>query len=299
MTTTTQTQLRPTPGASPLDGIRLSFGGLLRSEWIKLRSLRSTMWCLGIVIVLAVGLAGLAAGLIHLDNPSGTAVGQALSAEQAESYLVSASTIGIAFTQLAVAVLGVLVISGEYATGMIRSTYTADPRRLGAFFAKFLVLAVVVFVVGVISIGASALLANSIFHARGVDADLASSTVLLPMLGGAAYLTLIAMLAFALGAIIRSSAGGIATALGVLLVLPVIGNLAYSLTQAKWIANAATFLPSSAGDRLYAYVPEHAVQATTTGGLITLNAWQGGLVAVAWVAVALVVGAILTKRRDV
>ncbi|QDZ14031.1 ABC transporter permease subunit [Humibacter ginsenosidimutans] len=293
MTTATDTLDHRTPGASPLDGIRLSFAGLFRSEWIKLRSLRSTVWCLGIVIVLAIGLAAAGAGIFHLEDVS------QIPADQANSYLVSASTIGVVFTQLAVAVLGVLVISGEYATGMIRSTYTADPRRLGAYFAKLIVLTVVVFVVGVISIGVSALVAMGIFHARGLDTDLMSSSVLLPMLGGAAYLTLIAMLAFAFGSVIRNSAGGIATILGALLVLPIVGNLIFSLTQAKWIANVTQFLPSQSGAQLYAYVAPGTKQVTMHDGLLSLNAWQGGLVVLGWVVVVAVIGAILTKKRDV
>ena len=169
MTTATDTLNRLAPTGSPLDGIRLTFGGLLRSEWIKLRSLRSTVWCLGIVIVLAVGVAAASAGLYHLENIS------ALPKDVANGYVVSAATIGLSFTQLAVAVLGVLVISGEYATGMIRSTYTADPRRLGAYFAKFIVLAVVVFVVGVISVGISAIVGTVIFEGRGLHPDLFSA----------------------------------------------------------------------------------------------------------------------------
>lgn len=292
MTTATDTLNRPAPTGSPLDGIRLTFGGLLRSEWIKLRSLRSTVWCLGIVIVLAVGVAAASAGLYHLENIS------ALPKDVANGYVVSAATIGLSFTQLAVAVLGVLVISGEYATGMIRSTYTADPRRLGAYFAKFIVLAVVVFVVGVISVGISAIVGTVIFEGRGLHPDLFSSSVLLPLLGGAAYLTLIAMLAFALGSILRSSAGGIATILGFLLVLPVVASLLARLTQATWVENAAAFLPSEAGQHLYTYVSPNA-HIVVTNGIVSLNAWQGGLVLLAWVAVATVVGAILTKRRDV
>ncbi|GAB3805527.1 ABC transporter permease [Humibacter antri] len=292
MTAATDTLNRPAPAASPLDGIHLSFSGLLRSEWIKLRSLRSTVWCLGIVIVLAVGVAAASAGLYHLENVS------ALPKDVANGFVVSAATIGLSFTQLAVAVLGVLVISGEYATGMIRSTYTADPRRLGAYFAKFIVLAVVVFVVGVISVGVSAIVGTLIFQGRGLHPDLLSSSVLLPLMGGAAYLALIALLAFALGSILRSSAGGIATILGALLVLPVVASLLAQLTQAKWVGNAASFLPSEAGRHLYTFVPPNA-HTVVANGVVSLNAWQGGLVLLAWVAVAAVVGAILTKKRDV
>ncbi|NNC10855.1 ABC transporter permease subunit [Planctomonas sp. JC2975] len=293
MTAAIGTLNTPAPAASPLDGIRLRFGGVLRSEWIKLRSLRSTVWCLGIVIVLAVGVAGASAALLHLENPS------TMSSDIANGYLVSAATVGLAFTQLAVAVLGVLVISGEYATGMIRSTYTADPRRLGAYFGKFIVLAVVVFVVGIVTEGVSAILATVIFHARGLEADLTAPSVLLPLLGGALYLTLIAVLAFAIGSVLRSSAGGIATILGMLLVLPVVAGLIAGLTQAKWVANVASFLPASAGDTLYAYTPPNSTHVEVSNGIISLEAWQGGLVLLAWVVVVTILGAILTKRRDV
>jgi ABC-2 type transport system permease protein len=206
-------------------------------------------------------------------------------------------TIGLNFTQLVAAVLGVLVISGEYGTGMIRSTFTAAPGRLGAYFGKLIVLAVVVFVVGVVSLGASALVATAIFNARGLHTDLASWGVLLPMLGAAAYLALVAMLAFAFGAIIRSSAGGIATALGTLLVLPVAMRIVASLTRAQWVSNVASFLPSEAGARIYAYQPAHP--APVPSGAVSLDPALGALVLGAWLVVGLVIGMVLTKRRDV
>lgn len=282
-----------TIAAGPLDGIRLHFGGILRSEWIKLRSLRSTVWCLALVIVLSIGIAALASGLIPLDHPG------AMPASVADRYLVEVSTAGIAFTQLAAAVLGVLVISGEYTTGMIRSTFTADPRRFGAFFGKLIMLAVVIFVVGVVSIGISALVGMWIFNARGLSASLGHSEVLLPMLGGAGYLALIALLAYACGAILRSSAGGISTIMGVLLVLPVALSLIGALTQAQWVTNVAAFLPTQAGGHIYAYVDPNAPAVHAPAGLVTLDAGQGALVLAAWVVVGLVVAAVLTKRRDV
>jgi ABC-2 type transport system permease protein len=210
---------------------------------------------------------------------------------------VSATTIGVNFTQLVAAVLGVLVISGEYGTGMIRSTFTAAPGRLGAYSGKLIVLAVVVFVVGLVSLGISALVATAIFHARGLNVDLVSSDVLLPILGAAAYLGLVAMLAFTFGAIIRSSAGGIAAILGTLLVLPVALRIVAQLTTAQWVSNVADFLPSEAGGKIYAYTP--ANPAPVPSGAVSLDAWEGALVLGAWVVIGLVVGAVLTKRRDV
>ncbi|MGA0566210.1 ABC transporter permease [Rathayibacter sp. KR2-224] len=291
MTTATDT-LRPRDSApASLDGIRLSFIGLLRSEWIKLRSLRSTVWCLALVILLSVGFSALIAGVRTLQHAS------AISAADAAPTLVSATTIGVNFTQLVAAVLGVLVISGEYGTGMIRSTFTAAPGRLGAYFAKLIVLAVVVFVVGVVSLGISGIVATVLFNARGLNADLASWDVILPIIGGAAYLALVAMLAFTFGAIIRSSAGGIAAALGTLLVLPVALRIVAGLTSAQWVSNVASFLPSEAGGQIYAYTPAHP--APVPSGAVALDALQGGLVLVAWVVIGLVVGAVLVKRRDV
>ena len=285
MSTVSQTQ------TSQLEGIRLSFGGVLNSEWIKLRSLRSTLWCLGLVILLSVGFSALIAGVLHLDDPG------AVPASSAAQLLLQSSTIGVNFTQLVAAVLGVLVISGEYSTGMIRSTFTAVPGRLGAYFAKMIVLAVVVFIVSLVSLAISSVVAASILNARGLHADLGRSDVLLPLLGGAGYLALIAILAFAFGAIIRSSAGAIAAILGTLLVLPVALSIVAGLTNAKWVSNVASFLPSSAGGQLYAFVVSNP--PPTPSGVVSLDATTGGLVLAAWVIVGLVVGALLIKKRDV
>lgn len=287
MTTATESRA----AAGPLDGIRLSFGGVLNSEWIKLHSLRSTMWCLGLVILLSVGFSALVAGVLHLQNPG------AIPATNAASLLVQSSTIGVNFTQLVAAVLGVLVISGEYSTGMIRSTFTAVPGRLGAYFGKLIVLAVVVFVVSIVSLGISSLVATGILNARGVNVDLTRSDVLLPLLGGAGYLALVAILAFAFGAIIRSSAGGIAAILGTLLVLPVALQVVAGLTNATWVSNVASFLPSASGGQLYAFVQPNA--PAPASGVVALDATTGGLVLAAWVIVGVVIGAVLIKRRDV
>ncbi|HVX08276.1 ABC transporter permease [Humibacter sp.] len=282
---------------SPLDGIRLKFGGVLRSEWIKLRSLRSTMWCLGLVVLLSIGFGLLLA--LTVDIPS---AGNLPDANQ-HQLQVQVATLGVNFTQLIVAVLGVLVISGEYGTGMIRSTFVAAPGRLGAFFAKAIVLAVTTFVVGVVSIALSAVVAWPILAGKGVTISPMDSSVLLPLLGGAGYLTLIAVLAFAFGAILRNSAGGIATILGLVLVVPTILEILTRLTKATWISNVSAFLPSSAGGKMFAYVDgstaTQAADQAAKQGLVYLQSWEGLLVLVAWVAAGLIVGAVLTKRRDV
>lgn len=281
---------------SPLDGIRLSFGGVLRSEWIKLRSLRSTVWCLGLVVLLTIGFGLLLA--LTLRTPESGVTPDAVQ----HQLQVQVATLGVNFTQLIVAVLGVLVISGEYGTGMIRSTFVAVPGRLGAFFAKAIVLGVTTFVVGAVAIALSAAVAWPIIGGKGITVSPFDGGVMLALLGAAGYLTLVAVLAFAFGSILRNSAGGIATILGLVLVVPTIMQILASLTKATWISNVAAFLPSTAGGKMFDYVDSatvsQAADQAAKAGLVYIEPWQGLLVLLAWVVVGLIVGALLTKRRD-
>jgi ABC-2 type transport system permease protein len=222
---------------------------------------------------------------------------------------VTVATAGLGLSQLIAAILGVLVISGEYTTGMIRSTFAAVPKRTPAILAKALVLGVTIFVVGLVSIAIGALVTAPILSGKGVPNNLGDADVLRPLLGGAGYLALIGLLAFTFGAIIRVSAGGIAAILGLVLVAPGILQLISSLAQVKWLSNVAAFLPSEAGAKIYAFSatgshtgtvggPRAAAAAASTAGTVDLNAWHGLLVLAAWVVVGLVVSLILAKRRD-
>ena len=117
----------------PSSASHLTTAGILRSEWIKLRSVRSTVWSYAIIVVVSLGMALLMSTTFNFG-------GATLPAEQHVYIVMQASTFGIYFGQLIVAVLGVLIISGEYSTGMIRSTLTAVPKRIPALAAKALVL---------------------------------------------------------------------------------------------------------------------------------------------------------------
>jgi ABC-2 type transport system permease protein len=268
---------------------RLTFGGILRSEFIKLRTLRSTIWCYGILVVVTIGLG---VGLAALVSGTGSLGG----ASQAGA--VAVATLGLGFSQLVVVVLGALVITGEYGTGMIRTTLTAAPHRVVALLGKALVFAVITAVIGAISIVLSGLLSAPILSVSGSPVDFSDGKYWVAVLGAAGYLALVGLFAFTLGAIIRNSAGGIAAALGVVLVLPTILSVIGGITQNVVIANVATFLPSNAGARMYAYATDAAAPAISNGE-ITLEPWQGGLVLLAWVVVLGVVAAMLVKRRDV
>jgi ABC-2 type transport system permease protein len=291
----------PAPTVGHVDRVRVTFPRVVRSEWIKLRTLRSTVWCLALIIVLAAGVSLLVAAVIP-STSAGTAEAQ-------RSLQVTVGTAGLGLAQLIAAILGVLIITGEYSTGMIRSTFAAVPKRIPALLAKALVLAVSTFVVAVVSIAISALTTAPILSGKGLGNHLGDGDVLRPLLGGAVYLMLIAVLAFTFGAIIRVSAGGIAAILGLVLVAPGILQLISSLAQVKWLSNVAAFLPSQAGAKMYAFDAtsssaaalggRRAVEAAaSTSGTVDLNSWQGLLVVLAWVVVGIIVSLILVKRRD-
>ncbi|WP_431247333.1 ABC transporter permease subunit [Leifsonia xyli] len=279
----------PAPGHPHTSLGRLSFPRVVRSEWIKLRTLRSTFWTLISAVVLVVGIASLVAFAIPdkatlVDRVS---VAQRAAVEaQAANFAQTAATAGLTFASLVIAVLGVMVISGEFSTGMIRSSFTAVPRRFPVFAAKTLVLFVVAFVVGVISSAASWAVAVPILSGKGYTGDLFSSDTLWSILGAGTYLALVAVFALGVGAILKSTAGGIAGALGVLLVLPIIATLVTSLTRTQWVADAGHYLISNAGG---------GMAGLSNGGL---EPWANALTVVVWAAVAFVAGAVLLQRRD-
>lgn len=275
---------------------RLSFGGILRSEWIKLVTLRSTVWCYVIVVVLTIGLAVLLSALAGVEPP-GEGMGE-LSYELVQSSWLQTSAVGVNFAQLVIAVLGAMVITGEYGTGMIRSTFAAVPGRLAAFAGKILVFGFVTFVVSLGSLVVSALATAPLLGVNGYDVDLSDSAVWLGLLRAAGFLTLVGLMALGIGAIIRNTAGAIAAALGLLLVLPAVLGIFAAVTRIEWLVNAGAFLPSSAGAVLSSYPTEPIEYPPDVFVPLTLDPLEALLVLAAWVAVPLIVGAVLLKRRD-
>lgn len=264
---------------------RLGFGRVVRSEWIKLTSLRSTWWSLALIVVLGVGISLLMASTVDwsLSTEPAGAAGLALTI----------ATVGLTFGQLIAAVLGVLVMSGEYSTGMIRSTLAAVPTRLPVLAAKSIVLFLLVTVVGALTIFGAWAATYPILDAQGVAAGLGSDGLALALAGGAAYLGLTALFALGLGTLLRAAAGGIAAALGIILVVPIV--LPLLAMAIDWVAELSPFLFSSAGSAM-ASLPTEAGFAA--GGVERLDPWVGALVVVAWSAVSLVLGAIALARRD-
>ncbi|WP_223690339.1 ABC transporter permease subunit [Leifsonia poae] len=257
----------------------LTFPRVVRSEWIKLRSLRSTFWTYAIVFVLGLGITSLVAFSIPAT------VADQMPAAVKSTFVTSTASFGIYFGQLAVAVLGVLAISGEYSTGMIRSSFAAVPRRTPIFVAKSIVLFLSSFVVGVVTTLAAYAIAAPVLSSKGFTSDITAGTVW-SILGAGLYLGLASVFALGLGTVLRAAAGGIAAALGVVFLLPIIVNLVHSLTNIEWMGKVPQYLISNAGQGL---------AGSNNAGL---EPWQNVLIVVAWTAVSFIVGAIFLKRRD-
>lgn len=246
---------------------------LVLSEWTKLRSVRSTLWSLLVAVVFTVGLSILVPAVRihhlrpgeHIDNP------------------LELTLAGIQMAQLAVGVLGVLVISGEYATGMIRATMAAAPRRLPVLAAKAIVYGLTVFVLMLPAAFAAFFIGHAILQPHHQAVAFASHGVVRALVGAALYLTVVGLFGLALGAIVRNTAGGIALFAGIMFVLPPLMNV----LPTSWNNAASPYLPLQAGERVL----------QLQGG--TLSPWQGFAVLCGYAVAAFAIAAVLLRRRDV
>ena len=269
----------------------LDFGGVIHSEWVKFRSVRSTWWAYAILLAVTVGVGAQMSSSLSFDGMAGVPTQDAI-----QDLAVYAVTVGTDFAALIVGVLGVIVIAGEYGTGMIQSTVTAVPRRLPILFAKALVLAVATFVVSAVAFAITVPVSVSLLAGNGIAVRLDDPQFWMALLGGVGYLVLVGLIAFSIGALLRSTAGGMAATLGLLLVAP----LAMSFLPAG-TENIGTLLPSVAGTVLLSYPTEQSwvdLAAPSASSDWITEPWQGGLTLVVWVAVLFCAAAALLKKRD-
>jgi ABC-2 type transport system permease protein len=280
-----------TTGHTPVHNV--TFFRLLRSEWIKLWSLRSTWWTLGSTVVIMVGVAVMMAFVAQLVmDQAGDAE---MSAEEQASMggLFGAPTViagGYEFAALVVAVLGAMVITGEYSTGMIRSTFAAAPGRLGAFAAKAAVLAVVTAVLTTVSLLASWAVSYPILNANDMTLDWSDGDQLQKLYGVVIYTVLVALFALGIGTLLRHTAGAIFTAVAVFLVIPMVFGIAVALaSNVDWVLDVNKFLPSVAGSAI-----------TPTGAQVpeVLDPWVGISVLAGYTVIVLVGGALRLKLDD-
>jgi ABC-2 type transport system permease protein len=230
----------------------VTFWRVLRSEWIKLWSLRSTWWTLGSTVVVIVGFALMMALIVQLvgNEMEGAAPEDqaAMGGMLGGTMVVSA---GFEMAALVVAVLGALMITGEYSTGMIRSTFAAVPSRLPAFFGKAVVLALVTMVLITVSLALSWLVTYPMLSSNDATVDFGDSGQVRSLLGTVLYVTLVALFALGLGALLRHTAGAIFTVVAIFLVLPIIMQIATAAAaQVGWVGTVNKLLPSVAGAQI-------------------------------------------------
>lgn len=265
---------------------RLSFAGILRSERIKLSSLRSVRITLIATVAIGLAMSGLIAFVMHR-----TVEGPAFDpndAAAAQGYLLTLSTFGAQFLALVFGVLGVFAIASEYSSGMILSTLAAVPRRTPVLLAKALVLSAVSVVAALVIVVGG--LAFAVAFEPASAAQLASLPVVSGVLGTIAYLVLVALFAFGVAALLRSTAGGISVAIGAVFVLPIVFQM-LMMTGWEWVTTASAYIPVALGSTLGAGIVEAAPGAGP-------GFWAALAAMVAWAAVALAPAAVAFARRD-
>jgi ABC-2 type transport system permease protein len=274
-----------TVGAAPLASpYRLSFARLLRSEWIKLTTLRSTWWSIGLVALVSVGLSLLMA--VSLASFGGDM--PAIPVEEANRQAVQVVVFSTVLTQLLAMILGAITVTGEYSTGMIRSTLTAAPGRVGALFAKAIVLAVTMFVSSIVVFAAAAVVSGPIIPTGALDLSHPESSIM-PLLGGALYLALIAVMGVGIGFVIRNGPGALAAGIGLVFVAPILVMFFPQVESFQWIHDAAGYLPSNAGQSLFMGSPMTGMVLEPVPAVLTL---------IAWTAVVVAGGIAVLKTRD-
>jgi len=286
MSTQIDSRTPATAGHAVASAPHVSFPHLVRSEWIKFWTVRSTWWILPITVLMMAGLGWLVTWGSRQVPPGGGRGG----AEPIDATILAG--VMIALAQLTIAVLAVLTITGEYSTGMIRTTLTADPKRLGALWAKTLVVVSVTFIVTVVGAVLTWVIARQVLG-NANTLDLSNAETRRILLGAPLYLTGIALLAFALGAQLRHTAAALATVFGLLLVIEGVWvNLPWTFFH-----KTSPFLPGSAGGKIFSTdAAIEASRAAATGPVLT--PWVGYGVLIAWGVVMLAVASVLLRRRD-
>lgn len=252
----------------------IGFGNVLRSEWTKLRSLRSMIVCAALILVAMVGIA-LALG-IRWSRQAGP------MPDDFDPTLVSLS--GVYLAQIIAGTVGVLTISSEYTTGMIRATLSAVPQRPAVLAAKALVLTAAMLVLGEIVSFASFTLAQAFLEHKHAGASLSDPGVLRAVVGAGLYLPAVALLGFGLGAVVRHTAGALSAFFGILFA----PSALVDLLPDSWRNAIIDYLPANAGSQIFTVVQTKDALAPWTGlGVFCLYA-----------AAAIGAGFVLVARRD-
>lgn len=261
---------------------RIGFGDVVLAEWTKMASLRSTVWSL---VAFVVGSVALTAGLCALivanwARAQGGGEPARVLADPAKFILGNGTALG----QLAICVLGVILVTNEYSTGVIRASLLAVPGRSSMLAAKAAVFAGVLVVLTEVVAFASFFVGSALLHSKAPVA-LADPGVTRAVIGAGLYLTVLGPFSMAIGAIVRHTAGAIVVVVGLVFGSVVLNHL----VSGGWEAYLVAALPQQAGSLIYQAHPIH-------GQL--LSAWEGFGVFCTWTVALLGVGALQLKRRD-
>ena len=255
---------------------------LMHAEWTKIRSVKSTVWSLIAFVVVAIGFSALIALVIsNTWNSPGNHPNHATLLNDPTAVIFGA---GLGLGQLAICVLGVIVISSEYTTGAIRASLLAVPHRIPWLVAKGAVFAALVFVVSAITIFVTFFLTTAILRSH-ISISLGQPGVAKAVIGGILYLTVLGLFAMSLGGLIRHTAGAIAIVIALVIVVPPLVGL----------------IPGTIANHVHGYLPTQAgqlVAQTSQQSGDVLSGWQGFGVFCAWTVLLLAICGALLVRRD-
>ncbi|GAA3493263.1 ABC transporter permease subunit [Streptomyces prasinosporus] len=255
----------------------MAAGQVVRSEWTKIRSVASTVWTLSLAVVVTIALGMLISALSRSEF-AGMSARERLSFDP-----TFVSFAGMSLGQLAMVVFGVLVVSNEYSTGMIRTSLAAVPQRGAFLFGKIAVATVLALVVSTATGFAAFFLGQAMLGEH--RASLGDDGVLRAVIGGGLYMTLIAVFSMGVAAMLRSPM----LSLGVL--VPFFFLISSILGYVDATEKVARFLPDRAGSRIMQVV-------TPLDDDTPYGPWGGLGIMVLWVVAALAGGYALLKRRD-
>jgi ABC-2 type transport system permease protein len=278
ITTPTPLDLSAAPNINDRKPRRSIFANSVASEWTKMQSVPSTVWSLLATIAITVGLGSLLswAYVSRYDR---------LSLQERVTFDPTAHSLsGLFLAQIAIGVLGVLIITSEYSTGLIRPTFTATPQRRVVLAAKATAFGAIALVIGAAATLAAFLAGQAILAGRHLGVSIADPGVARAILGAAGYIVFIGLLGLALGTIIRRTAGAIAALFGLVLVLPL---LALALPS-PWSTDVSKLLPGQAGQAMFAVHHTSDLLTPATGALVCLL----------WLAATFTIAAVLISRRD-
>ncbi|MCW2540181.1 MAG: transporter permease [Frankiales bacterium] len=258
-------------------GMKVTQARVIKSEWTKFRSLRSTKIILLVSIILTIGVSALICAVTasHWTRLE--------PGDRASFNAVASSLNGILISQLAVGVLGVLLISGEYATGMIRASLTAAPKRLPVLWGKIAVFAGVVGTASIVSTFVSFFLGQALLTGHNLRVGISSPGALRMVIAAGVYLLLVGIIGMALGCLLRNTAAGISSLVALFFVIPPI----LGLLPKSWSDKIGPYLPANAGEAFWGH-PEGS----------HLSPWVGLAVLCAWTAVAVALAAVRLTRYD-